>query len=96
MAEPALIEARGIHTFYGASHVLHGVDLVIGRGETLGLMGRNGMGKTTLLRSILGLTQPREGTLRVKGADMMGAPPHAIARLPLIPSKTPATCCARS
>ena len=80
MAEPALIEARGLHTFYGASHILHGVDLVIGRGETLGLMGRNGMGKTTLLRSILGLTRPREGSLRVKGADMMAAAPHAIAR----------------
>jgi branched-chain amino acid transport system ATP-binding protein len=76
----ALIEARGIHAYYGASHVLHGVDLVVHRGETIGLMGRNGMGKTTLIRSILGLLPPRSGAVRVRGNDMTGRAPHAIAR----------------
>ncbi|MGH8629760.1 MAG: ABC transporter ATP-binding protein [Burkholderiales bacterium] len=78
--EAALIEARDIHAYYGASHVLHGVDLVVRRGETVGLMGRNGMGKTTLLRSILGLLPPRRGSVRVRGEDMTGAAAHAIAR----------------
>jgi branched-chain amino acid transport system ATP-binding protein len=75
-----LIEAAGLHTFYGASHILHGVDFAIRPGETVGLMGRNGMGKTTFLRSLLGLTRPREGSLRIKGIDMIAAPPHRIAR----------------
>src|SRR5882762_4693552 len=75
-----LIEATGIHAYYGASHVLHGVDLEVHRGETVGLMGRNGMGKTTLIRSILGLLPPRSGEVRVRGRNMTGAAPHAIAR----------------
>ena len=75
-----LIEARGIHAYYGASHVLHGVDLVLNRGEAVGLMGRNGMGKTTLLRSILGLLPPRAGEVKVRGMDMTRAAPHRIAR----------------
>jgi len=79
MAE-ILIEARGVHAYYGASHVLHGVDLVVHRGETIGLMGRNGMGKTTLIRSILGLLPPRAGVVRVRGDVMTGRAPHAIAR----------------
>ena len=78
---PALIDARGIHTYYGRSHILHGVDLVVRRGETLGLMGRNGMGKTTLLRSVLGLVRPRAGEVRICGADMTAAATHAIARM---------------
>jgi branched-chain amino acid transport system ATP-binding protein len=74
------VEAAGLHTFYGESHILHGVDLAIGRGETIGLMGRNGMGKTTLLRSILGLTPPRHGAVRINGKNVTGAKPHLIAR----------------
>jgi branched-chain amino acid transport system ATP-binding protein len=82
MTNPAaLIDARGIHTYYGVSHVLHGVDFTVRRGETLGLMGRNGMGKTTLLRSVLGLVRPREGEVRIAGALMTEAAPHAIARM---------------
>ena len=65
---------------YGASRVLHGVDLVLKRGEAVGLMGRNGMGKTTLLRSILGLLPLRAGEVKVRGVDMTGAAPHRIAR----------------
>jgi len=75
-----LIQAEGIHAFYGTSHVLHGVDLCVRRGETVALMGRNGMGKTTLLRSVLGLLPPREGRVRIHGQDMTGAAPHHIAR----------------
>ena len=75
-----LIEARGIVAGYGASRVLHGVDLVLRSGEALGLMGRNGMGKTTLLRSILGLLPLHAGEVKVRGVDMTGAAPHRIAR----------------
>jgi branched-chain amino acid transport system ATP-binding protein len=78
--DAALIEARGLHTYYGASHILRGVDFSVRRGETVGLMGRNGMGKTTLLKTVLGLLAPRAGEVRVKGRDMTGAAPHAIAR----------------
>ena len=77
---PPLIEARGIHTHYGASHVLHGIDFVLHAGEALGLMGRNGMGKTTLLKSLLGLLPLTAGSVRVKGTDLTGAAPHRVAR----------------
>jgi branched-chain amino acid transport system ATP-binding protein len=75
-----LLEARQIHTFYGSSHVLHGVDFAIQRGEAVGLMGRNGMGKTTLLRSLVGLTPPREGRVMLGGEDVTGESPHRVAR----------------
>jgi branched-chain amino acid transport system ATP-binding protein len=78
--EVPFLEARGIHTYYGVSHVLQGVDLVVRGGETLGLMGRNGMGKTTLLKSVVGLLRPRAGAVRIKGEDMTRAAPHRIAR----------------
>ena len=80
MTEAPFVEAIGLHTYYGASHVLHGVDFAIRRGETVALMGRNGMGKTTLLRSLVGLTPPRRGTVKVDGRDMTGARPHRLAR----------------
>jgi branched-chain amino acid transport system ATP-binding protein len=76
----ALLDARGIHTYYGVSHILHGVDFTVRRGETVGLMGRNGMGKTTLLRSVLGLVRPHSGEVHIAGAVMTAAAPHAIAR----------------
>ena len=76
----ALLEARELHTYYGASHVLHGVDFRIDRGETVGLMGRNGMGKSTLIRSMLGLVKPRHGEVWVCGTPMTGAEPYLIAR----------------
>ena len=65
-----LIEARGLHTYYGDSHILHGIDLTIHRSETVSLIGRNGMGKTTTLRSLIGLTPPRQGTVKINGKDM--------------------------
>ena len=79
MAE-LLVEARGLHAYYGASHILHGVDFDVHRAEALGLMGRNGMGKTTLLKTLLGLVRARAGSVRVKGEDMTGAPTHRLAR----------------
>ena len=78
-AGPPIVEAEGLHTYYGASHVLHGVSLVVRRGETVGLLGRNGMGKTTTLTSIVGVTPPRRGSVTINGGDMTGAPPHRIA-----------------
>ena len=76
-----LIEAKGIHTYYGASHILHGVDFRIGRGETIGLMGRNGMGKTTLIRSLLGHVRMRQGSVKVRGHEVTGLAPWRIARM---------------
>jgi branched-chain amino acid transport system ATP-binding protein len=75
-----IIEAQNLHTYYGFSHILHGVDFTVSEGETVALLGRNGMGKTTTLRSILGLTPPRRGKVAIRGRDMTGAPPHEIAR----------------
>ncbi len=76
----ALVEMKGVDTYYGASHILHGVSLHIEQGETLSLMGRNGMGKTTTLRSLVGLTPPRRGEIRIKGQPVHGLPPHVIIR----------------
>lgn len=75
-----LLEARGLHTYYGASHILHGVDFSVRRGEAVGLMGRNGMGKSTLLKSMLGLVRPRSGRVSVKGIDVTSSAPHRIAQ----------------
>jgi branched-chain amino acid transport system ATP-binding protein len=79
-AADTLLEGSGLHTYYGVSHILHGVDFAVRRGETIGLMGRNGMGKTTLIKTLLGLVRPREGQVRVRGDDMTQAATHAIAR----------------
>jgi len=75
-----LVEASGLHTYYGSHHILHGVRFTIARGEAIGLMGRNGMGKTTLLRTILGLVRAREGTVRIRGREATREPPYRIAR----------------
>jgi branched-chain amino acid transport system ATP-binding protein len=75
-----LLEARGLHAYYGASHVLHGVDFHVDEGESVGLMGRNGMGKTTLLKCLLGLVSPRDGDVRLRGTSVTGAAPWRVAR----------------
>jgi branched-chain amino acid transport system ATP-binding protein len=79
MAEE-LLTATDIHTFYGRSHVLRGVSLSLGRGETVSLLGRNGMGKTTLINSILGIVPHSLGTVVYEDQDISAVPTHAIAR----------------
>jgi branched-chain amino acid transport system ATP-binding protein len=73
------LEAENLHTFYGKSHILHGVSLEVREGEIVTLLGRNGAGKTTTLRSLVGLTPPREGAIRVFGKTVKGLPPYRIA-----------------
>jgi branched-chain amino acid transport system ATP-binding protein len=80
-ADDLLIHVIGLHTYYGASHILRGINFEVRRGETIGLMGRNGMGKSTLLKSIMGLVKPRAGGVLVMGKPMTGHPPYEIARL---------------
>jgi branched-chain amino acid transport system ATP-binding protein len=75
-----LLEARGLHAYYGASHILHGVDFHVREGEAVGLMGRNGMGKTTLLKTLLGLVPPRGGEVKLRGTPVTGAAPWRVAR----------------
>ena len=82
MGSPEIIlEARDLHAWYGSSHVLHGVGLAIARGETVGLLGRNGMGKSTLIRTLLGHVQQRDGHIAFFGQDCSRARPHEVARL---------------
>jgi branched-chain amino acid transport system ATP-binding protein len=80
MAPEPLLRAAGLHIYYGTSHVLRGVDFSVAPGETVGLLGRNGMGKTTLLRSLIGLTRPRRGAVFLRGSDITHEAPHVIAR----------------
>jgi branched-chain amino acid transport system ATP-binding protein len=80
MLKSSIIDARGIHTFYSASHILHGIDFSVRAGEAVGLLGRNGMGKTTLIRTLLGHVAPRRGEISINGRVMTGAAPHLIAR----------------
>src|SRR6266576_6802757 len=80
MSSSRIIEARELHTYYGASHILHGVDFSVRAGEAVGLMGRNGMGKTTLIRTLIGHVEPRHGEVKINGRVMTAAPPQLIAR----------------
>ncbi len=80
-ASELILDAAGIHAWYGSSHVLHGVDLQIQRGETVGLLGRNGMGKSTLIRTLLGHVTQRDGRITLFGQDVSRAKPHEVARL---------------
>ena len=73
-----LIEARGLHTFYGDSHILHGIDITIHKSETVSLIGRNGMGKTTLLRTLINLTPPKQGSVKIHGRDIKKTKVHKI------------------
>ncbi len=79
MAEP-MLHATGLHAWYGSSHVLHGVGITLARGQTLGLLGRNGMGKSTLIRTLLGHVTQRQGHIHLLGRDMSKARPHEVAR----------------
>lgn len=80
-AGDALLRIENLQAFYGESHVLHGIDLSVRRGELVTLLGRNGSGRTTTLKSILGLVGRRTGTLVYDGHDLVPMPPHRIARL---------------
>jgi branched-chain amino acid transport system ATP-binding protein len=75
------LEVEAIHTYYGESHVLHGLSLRVDPGEVLAILGRNGMGKTTLVRSIVGFTPPRDGRVRYKGADITRLPSFRMVEL---------------
>ena len=77
----AIVQVRDIHAWYDTSHVLHGIDLTIHRGQTFGLLGRNGMGKSTLIRTLLGHVSKRSGDIRLFGQQMSRAKPHQVARL---------------
>jgi branched-chain amino acid transport system ATP-binding protein len=79
-AEP-LFEIRGLHAFYGTSHILHGVNLKIHKAQSMALLGRNGMGKTTLIRSALGIVGTRRGEVLVSGRQVTRLTPFEIARL---------------
>jgi branched-chain amino acid transport system ATP-binding protein len=70
-----------IHTYYGKSHILHGVSLTVGAGEVVGLLGRNGVGKSTTLKTVMGLVRPSQGGVRYEGRDITGLAPHRLARL---------------
>ncbi|MCG8271805.1 ABC transporter ATP-binding protein [Aquamicrobium sp. NLF2-7] len=79
----SLLVLNGVESFYGASQALFGASLTIEDGEVVALMGRNGMGKTTTINSILGLVRPRAGSIRFAGSELAGLRPHRIARLGL-------------
>lgn len=76
-----VLQVSGLHAYYGESHVLHGVDCHVGRGEVVTLLGRNGAGRTTTMRALLGLVGARSGSVLINGRETIGLPPHRIARL---------------
>jgi branched-chain amino acid transport system ATP-binding protein len=76
-----VLRIRDLHAWYGESHVLHGIDLAVRKGELVTLLGRNGAGRTTTLKAILGQGVRREGSIQVHGRETTGLPPHRIARL---------------
>ncbi|HEY2276214.1 MAG TPA: ABC transporter ATP-binding protein [Steroidobacteraceae bacterium] len=78
-----VLRVAGLHAYYGESHVLHGVDCRVGRGEVVTLLGRNGAGRTTTLRALLGLVGSRSGSVMINGQETIALPPHRIARLGL-------------
>ncbi|NDU92945.1 MAG: ABC transporter ATP-binding protein [Ferrovum sp.] len=81
MSDEEYLRVSGLHAFYGESHILHGMDFSVERGECVSLLGRNGAGRTTTLRAIMGLTGRRTGSIMVNGSETIRMPPHHIARL---------------
>ncbi|MCX6547482.1 MAG: ABC transporter ATP-binding protein [Acidobacteria bacterium] len=80
-APKEMLRISGLHAFYGESHILHGIDLVVGEGELVTLLGRNGAGRTTILKSIIGLVGSRSGSITVHGTETIAMPTHKIAHL---------------
>jgi len=80
MGTPAL-EIKDLNAWYGESHVLHGINLSVNKGEVICLLGRNGAGRTTTLRAVLGLVSSRTGSIKINGLDVLGMPTHEVARL---------------
>jgi len=80
MAE-ALLQVKGLHAWYGESHILHGVDLEVRKGEVVTLLGRNGAGKTTTLKSVMGMVGRREGSIAFEGREIGALPSNRVARL---------------
>ena len=80
MAE-ALLQVKGLHAWYGESHILHGVDLEVRKGEVVTLLGRNGAGKTTTLKSVMGMVGRREGSIAFEGLEIGALPSNRVARL---------------
>ncbi|MSO67252.1 MAG: ABC transporter ATP-binding protein [Pseudolabrys sp.] len=76
-----LVLVEDVHTYYGKSHILHGVSLQVGPGEVVGLLGRNGVGKSTTLKTIMGLVNPSQGKIQLNGNSIAGMPAHKLARL---------------
>src|SRR5260370_15861756 len=76
-----LLEVEDIHTYYGKSHILHGVSLAVDRAEVVGLLGRNGVGKSTTLKAIVGLVHPSRGKVLFEGHPITHLPAHRLARL---------------
>jgi branched-chain amino acid transport system ATP-binding protein len=75
-----MLDVKGIHTYYGLSHILFDVSLTVSKGEVVGLLGRNGAGKSTTMRSIMGLTPPKEGSVVFNGEDITGQKPYLLFR----------------
>jgi branched-chain amino acid transport system ATP-binding protein len=80
-ASEPLVKVEDIHTYYGKSHILHGISLEVRRGEVVGLLGRNGVGKSTTLKAIMGIVHPSRGSVRFEGRPVTGMPAHRLARL---------------
>ena len=81
MASIECLRLDDVHAFYGESHILHGVNLSVNRGEVVTLLGRNGAGRTTTLKAILGLVERSTGSIRIDGTEAAQLPPHRIARM---------------
>jgi branched-chain amino acid transport system ATP-binding protein len=76
-----MLSVKGVHAYYGKSHILHGVSIDVAAGEVVGLLGRNGVGKSTTLKTIAGLVRPAQGSVTFEGRDLTGMPAHRLARL---------------
>jgi branched-chain amino acid transport system ATP-binding protein len=81
MAANEMLRIENLHAWYGESHVLHGVNMRVNEGEVVSLLGRNGAGRTTTMRAIVGLTGRSSGSIRIRGQEVSAMPPHRVARL---------------